>query len=110
MPEAVLACTVELVAMPSEPVTAVVVVVLDPVKVPDAPLAGRVNVTVTPDTTLPKVSVTLAFKALVKSVPIPVVWPDPPSIPTRAGAAAVLVRENAVGRLGVELLTFAVML
>jgi hypothetical protein len=42
-----------------------------------APLDGAVNVTLAPDTTLPKLSVTVATKALPNAVFTGVLWPDP---------------------------------
>ncbi len=53
------------VACPLIPVTAVLPPVIDA----DAPVAGGVKVTVAPETGLPKESVTVATKGLVKAVP-----------------------------------------
>ena len=60
-------------AWPLDPVTAVAEVV----KVPEAPLAGGVKVTVTPGTGLPYWSASLTTSGLVTDEPTPALWPLP---------------------------------
>jgi hypothetical protein len=75
-PTVALAVNVDAVAMPDELVTAVVVAVPF-ANVPEAPLAGAVNVTVWLGTTLPNWSVTSACKALANASPVGVVPGEP---------------------------------
>ena len=76
------------VATPFAPVVAV----FPPgAKVPLAPAAGGVNVTMTPLTGLPPLSVTVATNGAAKAVLIVVLWPDPVVAVTFAAAPAVLV-------------------
>jgi len=83
-----LAVKVPDVATPLAPVVAV----FPPgAKVPLAPAAGGVNVTMTPLTGLPPLSVTVATNGAVKAVLIVVLWPDPVVAVTFAGAAVRLV-------------------
>jgi hypothetical protein len=56
-----------------------------------APLDGAVNVTLAPDTALPKVSVTVATKALPNAVFTVVLWPDPDATVILAAVPAVFV-------------------
>ena len=56
---------------------ALVTAVAEVVKVPEAPLAGGVKVTVTPGTGLPYWSTSVAASGLEKAVPTVVLWPLP---------------------------------
>jgi hypothetical protein len=67
-----------------------------PGKVPLAPLAGAVNVTVTPDTALPPLSVTTACN-VAKAVLTGTLWGVPEEVAIVAAEPAVLVKENAAG-------------
>jgi hypothetical protein len=77
------------VATPAE---LVVAVFTPPAKLPLAPLAGAVNVTVAPETGFPKESFTVAWKGLANAVLMAVVCGVPPVAVIDAGAPAVLVR------------------
>ena len=70
---------------------AFVVAVLPPVNVPPAPLAGGVNVTTTPLTGFPPLSVTVATNAAANAVLIVALWPEPLVAVTFAAAPAVFV-------------------
>jgi hypothetical protein len=72
------------------PVAPVVSVVKMP-SVPLAPLPGAVNVTLAPDTALPKLSVTVATKALPNAVFTVVLWPEPDVTAMFAAAPATFV-------------------
>jgi len=65
-------------------------------KVPLAPLAGAVNVTLAPDTALPPLSVTAAFKA-ANAVLMTTLCGVPELAVMLAGALPRLVRENVAG-------------
>jgi hypothetical protein len=56
-----------------------------------APLDGAVNVTLAPDTALPKLSFTVATKALPNGVFTVVLWPDPEVTTMLAAAPATFV-------------------
>jgi hypothetical protein len=71
------------------PVAPVVTVVRMPSVL--APLDGAVNVTLAPDTALPKLSVTVATKALPNAVFTVVFWPEPDVTAIFAAAPATLV-------------------
>ena len=74
----VLAVKVDEVAMAVGVVAAVEVAVAEVLeKVPEAPLAGAVKVTVAPETGLPYWSVTVATSGLVKAVLTVALWPCP---------------------------------
>ena len=76
------------VATPFAPVVAV----FPPgAKVPLAPAAGGVNVTITPLTGLPPESVTVATKGAAKVVLIAALWPDPLVAVAFEAAPALLV-------------------
>ena len=79
-------------AWPLDPVTAVAEVV----KVPEAPLAGGVKVTVTPETGLPYWSVTVATSGLAKAVATVALWPLPEVAVTVWAAPARLVMEKLI--------------
>jgi hypothetical protein len=63
---------------------------------PDAPEAGAVNITLTPDRGLPEESCTMAFRSVVNGVPTTVLCSDPVAARILPGAPEVLVRSNAV--------------
>ena len=78
------------VATPEALVMAVTVAIL-------APLAGPVNVTVTPLTGLPPASFTVATNGAAKTVLIWALWPPPPVAVMVAGGPALLVSEKVAG-------------
>ena len=71
--------------------------VTDPGNVPLAPLAGAVNVTATPDTGFPPLSVALACRAVPNAVPIVVLCPEPAVAIMFAGGTATFVRLKFAG-------------
>ena len=73
---------------------ALVTAVAEVVKVPEAPLAGGVKVTVTPETGLPYWSVTVATSLLVKAVATVALWPLPEVAVTVCAAPTTLVSEE----------------
>ncbi len=79
-------------AVPSAPVVAIGVLGL-----PEAPLAGAVNVTAALATTFPNASVTFTTRAAANSVPAPADWPPPEMAVTFLAAPASLVSENDTG-------------
>jgi hypothetical protein len=80
-PATVLAVNVPALAWPPDAVVAVVVAV-EFANVPDAPLEGAVNVTVTPGTGFPWASLTIATSWLANAVPTVAVWPEPETVVT----------------------------
>ena len=78
-------------AWPLDPVTAVDEVV----KVPEAPLAGAVKVTVTPETRLPYWSTSLTTSGLEKAAATVALWPLPETrLRVSPVVLAVLVSEK----------------
>jgi hypothetical protein len=65
--------------------------------VADAPEAGGVNVTATPETGFPLASVTNTESEVPNAVPTAVLWGLPPLTATLAAGPAALVRENDAG-------------
>lgn len=77
----------------AKPVVSVTAVFTPPANVPLAPLDGAVNVTVTPGTPLPPLSLTVAVND-AKAVLIAALW-EPPDVTTMATAdPAVFVKEK----------------
>ncbi len=87
----VLAVKAAAVATPS---ALVVAVFTPPAKVPLAPLAGALKVTVTPDTGLPKASFTVAARFVANAVLTVAVCGVPAVAVIAAGAPARLVSAN----------------
>jgi hypothetical protein len=81
------------VATPEALVCTVATVPL-PAKVPLAPVAGAVNVTLTPEIGLLFASVTVATNALRKAWPTCALWPPPDVAVIVAGEPAVFVKLN----------------
>ena len=81
------------VARPELSVVAVVVAVFF-AKVPDAPVAGAVNVTVAPETGFPYESTTWAFNAVPNAVATVADWFDPADTDTAAAPPAAFVSEK----------------
>jgi hypothetical protein len=77
---------------------ALVVAVLPSGKVALAPLVGAEKVTLTPETGLPYLSVTVATSGEPNALPVETDWPPPEVTAMLAGAAAVTVN----GRLLLE--------
>jgi hypothetical protein len=71
--------------------------VTDPGKVPLAPFAGAVNVTATPDTGFPPLSVTVACRAVGNAVLIAVLWPEPAVAAMFAAGPALFVKLKFAG-------------
>jgi hypothetical protein len=92
----VLAVKGDAVATPEAFVVAVVVAVPLP-KVPEAPEAGAVKVTVAPDTALPAESLTVAVRPVAKAVATGALCPDPPVAVMAVAGPAVLVRLKLTG-------------
>jgi hypothetical protein len=88
-PDTVPAVTIVDVATPSAAVTAVTT---PPANDADGPKEGVTNVTVTPCTGFPKMSVALTRSGWPNAVATVVVWPPPPVAESKVAADAVLVR------------------
>src|SRR5215472_6308295 len=82
------------VAEVATPLAFVVAVFTPPANVPLAPDAGGVNVTTTPLTGLPPLSVTVATNGAANAVLIVALWPEPLVALTFAAAPAVFVSEK----------------
>lgn len=89
------------VATPLALVVAVIVAPLfvPPAKVPLAPVDGAMNVTTTPLSRLPPLSLTVTWRFVVKAVPIAMLCVAPAVAVAEAGAPARLVSENVAGEL-----------
>ena len=104
VPAVVLAVNVVAVATPAALVLAVTVVT-PAVKVPLAPEAGAVNVTVAPTIGLLLASLTVADSAVANAAPTVAVCGVPPVAEIDAAVPAVFVRLNVVDRLAVDAVT-----
>jgi hypothetical protein len=94
VPDTVFAVSVSL----AWPVAPVVTAVKIP-SVPLAPLDGARNVTLAPDTALPKLSLTVATKALPNEVLTVAFWPEPDVTVMLAAAPATFVSVKLAGVL-----------
>jgi hypothetical protein len=81
-------------AIPEEPVEAVAVL-LAPGNVPLGPVAGAVNVTVTPATAFPSESVTMACRESRNGLVTGALCGDPAAVPIRAATPTVFVRAKS---------------
>ena len=97
-PAVVFALKADAVAIPEVLVVAVVVAV-ELAKVPEAPVAGAVNVTVTPGTGFPEPSFTSAAICVAKAVPTVADCTDPAETVTCDGEPTVLVSEKSAGEV-----------
>lgn len=102
-PAMLFAVNVAEVAIPDASVTAVF---FPPAKVPLGPDTGGANVTVTPGTGLPLVSVTSTESGVVKAVLIFVLFGVPPFATIFAGVLVVLVNEKLVDSDPTEAITW----
>jgi hypothetical protein len=96
LPAVLLAVNVGARATPFESVF-IVADVTGPGKVPLAPLVGAVNVTATPETGFPPLSVAFACRAVPNAVPIVVLCPEPAVATMFAGGTARFVRLKFAG-------------